>query len=435
VAKSDDALTDEVIDVAAAGTPANAFRVMAFSVSGIDLSGTGLDSNASLPAVAGGTNSTPTLTGLSTTSANTVLLFFNAQNNNVSGTYSATPPTGFTLIDEAHDGRTGLEGFFENVSSAQSSISISLSGSSNSHNWVVIGDALLTLAAANVTPDNDPRWVKIAQINDHGLTAKFGSAVGSLIVLDTDLTWKALPPGPANEFLQSAGSGAALRYAVPAGSGVGLYSPLIGAVPTQASTGLGTWLNQGSATAVDGVNGVSIRAPAEGTYKGAFTFRGLYKAAPATPYSFKALIGLSTGGLSWTKAGLGWFNPGTGKAQAIYLGSAAAADSGGAGSVYEVADFTLPTTFNGVVTLNNGKSGANVPFNGNPAWFKIRDDGTNIYVYLSASGGDDDFVEVYTVAKASGFLGSTGYSDVMFFVSTQNNLDVVGTLFALVQGT
>jgi hypothetical protein len=58
---------------------------------------------------------------------------------------------------------------------------------------------------------------------------------------------------------------------------------------------------------------------------------------------------------------------------------------------------------------------------------QLEDDGTDIFFRCSAHG--DNFVDLYTVAKASGFLGSGGYSNVFFGVAS-NNPTAIGTLMS-----
>ncbi len=48
----------------------------------------------------------------------------------------------------------------------------------------------------------------------------------------------------------------------------------------------------------------------------------------------------------------------------------------------------------------------------------IRDDGTNIYCELSTNGAD--WITFSTVAKSSGFLGSSGYNQAAVILSNSN---------------
>lgn len=64
---------------------------------------------------------------------------------------------------------------------------------------------------------------------------------------------------------------------------------------------------------------------------------------------------------------------------------------------------------------------------GSLVWFKIRDDGTN--VYFMASGDGVNFFTVYSVSKASGFLGGSGYTSLATTFAGN------GTILSWIQGT
>ena len=67
-------------------------------------------------------------------------------------------------------------------------------------------------------------------------------------------------------------------------------------------------------------------------------------------------------------------------------------------------------------------------------WLKIRDDGTNVHF---ACGNDGEhFYDVFSVAKASGFLGSSGFSDIIFGGGPSGSGKETGiTLMSWTQGT
>jgi hypothetical protein len=58
-------------------------------------------------------------------------------------------------------------------------------------------------------------------------------------------------------------------------------------------------------------------------------------------------------------------------------------------------------------------------------YFKIKDDGVNIYFYWSNDGVT--FIEAYTVAKANGYLGENGYNTIVYGVDA-NNFEVATLL-------
>jgi hypothetical protein len=68
-----------------------------------------------------------------------------------------------------------------------------------------------------------------------------------------------------------------------------------------------------------------------------------------------------------------------------------------------------------------------------PIWMQIRDDGTNVFFKASTDGVN--FSTLYTVAKSSGFLGASGYSNVIFFINAASAaIDTIGTLLSWTQG-
>jgi hypothetical protein len=184
------------------------------------------------------------------------------------------------------------------------------------------------------------------------------------------------------------------------GSGAGLFNGSLSALPTSAGTGLTTWRNQGSATIADTPAGVVMTLPSNGS---AENWRIRTKAAPgATPYSVTALIALS---YNFTTAdyvtGIGW-SDGT-KLQMFVVQCASAVD----GPVLKVVNYSNPST--GIATVFTGTSRVKLPL---MAWLRLEDDGTNVRFRISFDGVS--FTEVYSIAKASGYLGATGYTNIVF---------------------
>jgi hypothetical protein len=196
------------------------------------------------------------------------------------------------------------------------------------------------------------------------------------------------------------------------GGGSGLWSPVLSAIPTLANTGLGTWLNQGGATANDRATGISISAPSNS----GDAIRGRYKAAPATPYTIKALVGVTCSPANFNSAGIGWYD-GTNKSEILLL-------IYNGGWKLQIVKMSTPTS-------NAGDDYGAQLVMGNPLWMRIRDDGTTIDFGWSISGDDDDFVTLYSVAKASGYLGAAGYSNVMFFANRAGTSPATPTIGSL----
>jgi hypothetical protein len=216
-----------------------------------------------------------------------------------------------------------------------------------------------------------------------------GSASGNLQAI-------ALTPGPGIFIAKGAGS-----IAINQSAGIkGLYGDLMSATPTSASTGLSTWLNQGSATVADSLVGASMDVPSSASTD---NITGRYKAAPSTPYTITVLVAATMTSSLSNAVGLGWYD-GTAKLHLISYGP----DNGArpflritkwnSTSSFSAADFTSAT---------NGFS--------QPIWLRIADDGTNVSFAFSQDGVN--FLPLFSVAKSSGFLGASGYSNIIFYAN------------------
>jgi hypothetical protein len=182
--------------------------------------------------------------------------------------------------------------------------------------------------------------------------------------------------------------------------------------PTAANTGLSTWHNQNSNSVSDSAVGVCINASTTGA------ITGRTKASPGTPYTITALIAVTRNASGFAGAGIGWTD-GT-KLHVLSLVS-----DNGLESYLEVEKWTNDTTFS--ANDFTGQHSALQQF----IWMRIRDDGTNVTFSYSNDGAN--FLTAFTVAKASGFLGSSGYSNVIFFANPQS-AELV-TLMSWTQGS
>lgn len=219
----------------------------------------------------------------------------------------------------------------------------------------------------------------------------------------------------------TAGSGVAITY----GGGIsiatsgppiaaGLYRQVMSATPTASSTGLATWLNQGTSTVTDATVGVTMDVPPIGATVANVT--GRYKAAPTVPYTIKALIGATRSANSNNAVGIGWYD-GTNKLHLITL----TMFSGTAPTV-EVTKWNNPTSYASAdfISFFNGYS--------QPIWLQLRDDGTNISFSFSMDGAN--FLPVFSTAKSSGFLGASGYSNVIFTANPRGTSQTIATLLS-----
>lgn len=184
--------------------------------------------------------------------------------------------------------------------------------------------------------------------------------------------------------------------------GMALYRPLMSGVPSQLSTGLSTWVNQGTAIETDSAMGMTFSKSAESS---ANVARGLIKSAPATPYAAVALLLISPN-LGGNNSGpvFGWYD-GSNKLDTITFvvqGSGATLTN-----VYHIT-WASPTATSTATQIFQ------VLFPGQ-IWLRAKDDGTNVSLSISYDG-IKWFDVMAPTAKSSAFLGSSGYSKL--FVGT-----------------
>jgi hypothetical protein len=213
------------------------------------------------------------------------------------------------------------------------------------------------------------------------------------------------------------GAGSVSIAATNAASNTGLYRQVLSATPTIASTGLGGAVNLGTAIVGDSPTGMFIDAPPSGTTVA--NLAGRYGTAPTPPYSIKVLIAATRSSNNYSAVGIGWYD-GASKIHVMDIATA----SGGANFV-EVTQWNSPTSFNATPYASPVNAFAQ------PIWMQIADDGTNVSFAFSQDGAN--FLPISTVAKASGFLGASGYSNVFFFVNPRGTSRTIGTLLSWTQ--
>lgn len=183
-------------------------------------------------------------------------------------------------------------------------------------------------------------------------------------------------------------------------TGAGPFGPLVLPVPTQANTGLLTWINQGSATLTQAPNGLAMTQPGHS----GDTWSLLSLSAPNAPYAFSGVLSFTTSVANYTQAGVGWYNSANGNMQMLEIGWNGALQA-------TVEEWNSPTSYN--------STNASGTWLSNLLGFKIRDDGTNVYFDTSADGSA--FNNIYTIAKSSGFLGGTGYNTLVWGIDANTN--------------
>lgn len=257
-----------------------------------------------------------------------------------------------------------------------------------------------------------------------GLVDKLiGNAQGTLLYRDSDANggWLALAPGTSGQFLKTQGAAAnPIWSAVGAGGGSGLFGPDISAVPTLVSTGLDTWVQQGAAAMSNTTEGVFLDI--DSGHASQIVGKRQSAAVPATPYSITALIGFTI--MSTTSnpfACFGWTD-GT-KFHVIEIVFVSAADW-----QLAVNKWNAYNSFNGADF--SGASGTCDKL----MWLGIRDDGTTVYFKVGTS--PKSLITVFSVSRASGFLGSTGYSSIFVGGNNSGNGKEAGVeLLSWTQGT
>jgi hypothetical protein len=185
-------------------------------------------------------------------------------------------------------------------------------------------------------------------------------------------------------------------------SGAGLYRQVMSATPTSVGTGLTNWLNQGTSLVSDSAVGITIDAPSAGVNSNVVA---RYMPAPSPPYTITALIAATRNSNNFSGAGIGWYD-GSNKLHVMSL-----TINNGAAARLEVEKWNTTTSFNNIDIASSTNAFSQ------PIWFRIQDDGTNVSFAFSQDGAS--FLPLFSVAKASSWLGTSGYNNVLFFSNPQ----------------
>lgn len=191
-----------------------------------------------------------------------------------------------------------------------------------------------------------------------------------------------------------------------------LYSQVLSPTPASSWTGLNNWFNQASTLLTESPVGTSISAPSSGANQ---NVSGRFMPAPTPPYSITALVAATANTSAKASAGIGWYD-GTGKLHVVsYLW-----DNGNS-PYLEVQRWNGSSTLDGA-DYSSFRDGFNQPI-----WLQLNDDGANVSFAFSQDGLT--FNRLYTTSKSSGWLGATGYSNVIFFLNP-NGGPTIGTLMS-----
>lgn len=209
------------------------------------------------------------------------------------------------------------------------------------------------------------------------------------------------------------GAGSITISATGSGSGGGLYNQVTSATPTSASTGLTSWLNQGSAVLTESAVGININAPSNTTGN----LAGRYGPAPSPPYRITVLVAGTRASTQYSSIDFGWFD-GVNKLHLIAYNI-----NNGAAPYLVVNKWNSATSYSATDYVSPTNAFAQ------PIWLQIADDGTNVSFAFSQDGAN--FLTLFSVAKSSGWLGASGYSNLIFAVGPQGGR----TLGTLIPGT
>lgn len=226
--------------------------------------------------------------------------------------------------------------------------------------------------------------------------------------------------GSTTKFLRGDGT-----WSTPTGGGGGLYNgTMTGTIPTQAGTGLtNNWNTTAGSTFTDGDQGIYWNWPSGSTTSES----AVTMPAPATPYTVTATMeyvypggaaNAGNWGIGWT-AGTSGTTGNTNAQWFIYCPQCA--------SGFQQRIFNASSATSVVSLVNQSAAFIRTSGQGLPWFMRIKDDGTTVTYSISFDGLT--YTTVYSVAKASGFLGATGYSNVGFVV---NDTATAGTLIAIV---
>lgn len=213
------------------------------------------------------------------------------------------------------------------------------------------------------------------------------------------------------------GAGSISVTATGATPNTGLYRQVMSDTPTSVGTGLTSWINQGTAVGGDGASGVYIDAPASGVTVA--NIAGRYGPVPTPPYSIRVLVAATRSSNNYSAVGIGWYD-GTNKIHMMNIVTA----NGGA-NILEVTQWNSPTSYHTTPYVSPGNAFSQ------PIWMRIADDGTNVSFAFSQDGAN--FLPLLSVAKASGFLGASGYNNLIFTVNPRGTSRTTGTIMSWTQ--
>jgi hypothetical protein len=172
-----------------------------------------------------------------------------------------------------------------------------------------------------------------------------------------------------------------------------------------------TWVNQGTATAVDRTYGISLTAPALTSEN----MRLLVRSAPTPPYTITARLDFLIPKKGNLSAGLVWRNSSGGQFQTFAWGNDAGNDR-----LFR-QNFTNATT-------NSASPFLSTLWTSKPNWMRIGDDGANRSISLSVDG--DEWLQIESFARTDHITPDQVGLCMRAFNGGAPNLPVAMTLFS-----
>jgi hypothetical protein len=186
-------------------------------------------------------------------------------------------------------------------------------------------------------------------------------------------------------------------------SGGGLFGTILSPLPTIANTGFSTWLNQQSATIMDGETGLILAGALAANH-----ISGRTRVVPGTPYNIDVLLDWE----SITNNPTGAYGPMIGWTDGTKIQAFTKFNGSGNSQILHVLSYATVTSGSSAAAVN-----ASVTAVSRQQWLRIGDDVTNVHFALLPGGSHSAAIDLFTVAKASGYLGASGYSSLFFGIN------------------
>lgn len=222
----------------------------------------------------------------------------------------------------------------------------------------------------------------------------------------TDVDVTTTPPTDGQALAYDSGSGLWVPETVSGGGG----NQPVSLLTMDALSGF-TQANISGTRSVAEVAGKAISI-IESSPSGGAKVAGIYKAVPSTPYRVAVFIQSNNNSRRYMGWAAGWTD-----------GTKLHVVTDPASGAVEMMEFNTVSSRSSTSSLAGSKSSG---FRATGFWLGLRDDGTNVFFEVSEDGVY--FSPYFTVAKSSGWLGSSGYTNVFVGIYSEAS-DVSGTSY------